>query len=132
MIDCKMAVTVRLAVPTTAPRVALIFVTPEIRPVASPPEPMLATAGVVELQMTNAVMLEVTPPLKVPVAENCCCAPVLIDATLGATAMAVNPVNEPVPVKGAVCGLFAALSTTVSVPVRVLSPKGVNRMLMLH
>jgi len=44
----------------------------------------------------------------------------------GVTVIAVKPDNVPLPLSEAICGLFEALSTTVSVPVRVPSAVGVK------
>ena len=102
VIDCRRAVTVKLADPTTAPEIACIDVLPERRPLATPAALMLATLVFVDFHATNVVMFEVTPPLKSPVAVNCCCVPALIDATAGVTEIAVRPVNVPVPLSEAV------------------------------
>lgn len=103
-------------------------VAPEITPEANPVGLTLATAGLVEIQVTNVVILELIPPLNVPVAVNCSCVPALMDAAGGVTVMADNPDSVPVPLKAADCGLFVALSTTVSVPVRSPNAVGVKVM----
>lgn len=132
MIDWRMAVTVRFADPLTAPEEAWIDVLPEMSPVDRPVAVTLATLGFVDFHVTKLVMLEVTPPLKSPVAVNCCCVPVLIDAAAGATEMADKPDNVPVPLREASNGLFEALVTTVSVPVRVPSAVGVKVTVIVH
>ncbi len=72
MIDCKTAVTVRFADPTMLPEEACMDVLPETSPVASPAGLMLATLAFTDFQVTKLVMLEVIPPLKSPIAVNCC------------------------------------------------------------
>ena len=71
MSDNMTAVTDRLAVPVTDPRVALIVAGPALMPVAIPPEPMVAIAEADEVQVTPAVTFCCVPSLKVPVAVNC-------------------------------------------------------------
>lgn len=102
VIDCRRAVTVKLADPTTVPDVACIEVFPEKRPLATPAALMVETLVFVDFHVTNAEILELTPLLKRPVAVNCCCVPALIDATAGVTEIAVRPVNVPVPLSEAV------------------------------
>ena len=72
VMDCKIAETFRLADPTTVPDAACIDVLPETSPVAKPLAFTFATPVLVDLQATNAVMFELTPPLNRPVAVNCC------------------------------------------------------------
>ncbi len=72
VIDCRIAVTVRFADPTTPPVEACIDVLPEVDPVARPLELTLATVAFVDFQVTKLVMLDITPPPKRPVAVNCC------------------------------------------------------------
>jgi hypothetical protein len=92
----------------------------------------VATTALLDFQLTKFVMLEVTPPLKEPVAANCCCLPVFIEAMLGVTVIEIRPDNDPEPLRDAVCGLFEPLSMTVSVPVRVPKALGTNLTLIVH
>jgi hypothetical protein len=74
-----------------APSVAAIDVEPTPTAVASPCEPlaplMVAMAVLEELQVTDAVRTCVDLSLYVPVAVNCCVAPVLTVAVAGVTAI---------------------------------------------
>jgi len=72
VIDCKIAVTLRLADPTTVPEVACIDVLPETSPTARPVAFTFATAVFVDFHATNVEMFELTPALNSPVAVNCC------------------------------------------------------------
>src|SRR5690349_17190743 len=94
---CKTAPTVSVADPLMVPEEALIVVVPLDNADAKPVAPTLATTVLEDFQVTKLVMFEVTPPLKVPVAVNCCWAPVLIDALAGATAIADSPDRFPLP-----------------------------------
>jgi len=61
-IDCKVAtVTVRVVVPETLPRVAVMIEVPAATPVARPPVEIVATEEVAEAQVTEAVMALVVP-----------------------------------------------------------------------
>lgn len=66
---------------------------PEARPV----EVTVAAVGLEDVQLTTLVMLEVTPPVNVPMATNCCCEPLLMDVLGGLTDIADNPAKVPVP-----------------------------------
>ena len=81
------AVTVRVVLPDTCPRVALMVVGPAVsacaRPVFWPTE---ATAVEDEVQLTIVVRLAVLVSLKVPVAVNCCVLPFAIEGFAGVTA----------------------------------------------
>jgi len=86
--DCSVAaVTVSSEVPEMAPDVAEIVEEPTPCPVAKPPAVMVATAGVAEFHVTLEVRFWVLPSLKVPVAANCCDAPLAIVGFTGATAI---------------------------------------------
>lgn len=71
---CRTAVeiTARLADPLMVPEEAWIAVVPAESPEAKPVELTLATVGLDDIQVTTLVMFDVTPPVKVPVATNCC------------------------------------------------------------
>src|SRR5690242_19119619 len=93
----KTGVTARVADPLIVPEVALIVVVPADNADAKPVALTLATTVLEDFQVTKFVMFEVTPPLKVPVAVNCCWDPVLIDALDGVTAIADSPERFPLP-----------------------------------
>ena len=85
-IDCSVAaVTVSKVEPLIAPDVALIVEVPTPAPVARPAALMVAVAVVPEDQVTLDVRFCVVPSLNVPVAMNCCVAPLAIDGFAGVT-----------------------------------------------
>src|SRR5277367_3847196 len=87
-IDCSVAaVTVRTVEPLIAPDVALIVEVPTPAPVARPAVVIVAVVVVPEDQVTLDVRFCVEPSLNVPVAVNCCVAPLVIDGFAGATAI---------------------------------------------
>lgn len=71
---CKTAVeiTTKLADPLIVPEEACIVVVPAESPEANPVELTVAAAVFEDVQVTTFVILDLTPPVKVPVAENCC------------------------------------------------------------
>jgi hypothetical protein len=71
---CKTAVeiTTRLADPLMLPEEACIVVVPAESPDAKPVELTVAAAVLEDVQVTTLVMFDVTPPVNVPVATNCC------------------------------------------------------------
>lgn len=110
---------------------AEIVVLPPARDVASPWMPALllivATDFTDELHNTDVVRLAVLPPVNVPVATNCCVAPLTMEGLTGVTAIELKPVRVPVPVRDVVCGLpLLASSLTVRVPFRALFAVGVK------
>jgi hypothetical protein len=84
-------VTVRVVVPETAPRVALIVVEPAATDVASPLEPavllIVATGTDEELHVTNDVIFCVVASEYVPVAVNCFVVPFAMLGLVGVTAI---------------------------------------------
>jgi hypothetical protein len=87
-IDCSVAaVTVRVVEPLIAPDVALIVEVPTPAPLASPEALIVAVVVVPEDQVTLDVRFCVEPSLNVPVAVNCCVAPLAIDGFAGVTAI---------------------------------------------
>jgi hypothetical protein len=80
-------VTVMLAVPATDPRVAVIVAWPEDRPLETPPEAIVATAGAEELQLADIVTSCWLPSLNAPVAVNCRVVPATTLGCTGLTAM---------------------------------------------
>src|SRR5271154_1854511 len=87
-IDCSVAdVTVRTVEPLIAPDVALIVEVPTPAPVASPDVLIVAAVVVAELHVTVLVRFCVEPSLNVPIAVNCCVAPLVIEGFAGVTAI---------------------------------------------
>ncbi len=87
-IDCSVAaVTVRTVEPLIAPDVALIVEVPTPAPVARPAVLIVAVVVVPDDQVTVDVRFCVVPSLNVPVAMNCCVAPLAIDGFAGVTAI---------------------------------------------
>jgi hypothetical protein len=84
------ALTVRVVVPLTGPNAACIVDDPTATLVARPETEIVATEGFEELQVTEFVMVCIEPSLYVPVAVNCCVAPVAIVALAGETASEAN------------------------------------------
>jgi hypothetical protein len=90
-IDCNVAaVTVRTVEPLIAPDVALIVEVPTPAPLATPAALIVAVVVVPELHVTLDVRFWVVPSLKVPVAVNCCVAPLVIEGFAGVTAIDCN------------------------------------------
>jgi type III secretory pathway component EscT len=81
------AVTVRPVDPLIEPKVAWIVALPVATPVARPAAVMLATPVLLELHVTELVRFCVLLSLYVPVAVNCCVAPLAIDEFAGVTAI---------------------------------------------
>jgi hypothetical protein len=98
-------VTVSVVEPLIVPSVAPILVVPAVAPVASPPEEMVATLLLLELQATAEVKFLVPPPLKWPVAANCNVLPAAIEGSAGVTVIEVRPVSLPVPLSATRVGL---------------------------
>jgi hypothetical protein len=71
---CKTDVetTTNAAEPVIVPDEACIEVVPADSPEAKPAELTVAATVLDDVQVTKFVMFEVSPPLKVPVAVNCC------------------------------------------------------------
>ena len=85
-IDTKVgAVTVSPVEPLIPPEVAWIVVLPAATPVANPPLVIVAAAVFVEVQVAALVRFKVLVSLYVPVAVNCCVAPLAIEALAGVT-----------------------------------------------
>jgi len=64
--------TASVADPMIVPEEALMVVVPAERPEAKPVKLTVAAALFDDVQVTTFVMFELTPPVKVPVAMNCC------------------------------------------------------------
>ena len=70
VIDCEFSPTASTVDPLTAPSVAEIVLVPALAPCASPPELIVAAAGLPEAQVTADVRSAVEASEKVPVAVN--------------------------------------------------------------
>jgi hypothetical protein len=87
-IDCNVAaVTVSKVEPLIGEDVAVIVEVPTPAPVARPAALIVAVVVVPDDQLTFDVRLCVEPSLNVPVAVNCCVAPLAIDGFAGVTAI---------------------------------------------
>src|ERR1700678_4079035 len=87
-IDCSVsAVTVSKVEPEIDDDVAVIVELPTPAPLARPPVLIVAVVVVPEDQVTLDVKFCVVPSLNVPVAVNCCVAPLAIDGFAGVTAI---------------------------------------------
>src|SRR5208282_3344245 len=80
-------VTARPVDPLIDPEVAWMVVLPVVTPVAKPVLLIVATAVLVDVQPTELVRFCWIPSLYVPVAVNCCVAPLAIDGFAGVTAI---------------------------------------------
>jgi hypothetical protein len=125
---CKTAeeTTPSAADPLIVPEEARMVEVPTERPEAKPVELTVATTVLDDVQLTTFVIFDFTPPVKVPVAVNCCWVPLLIEALPGVIAIAVSPVRAPVPESVTDWGLLAAVSVMISFPVRVPTAMGVK------
>src|SRR5271154_5542830 len=85
-IDCsEAAVTVSTVEPGIDAHVAVMVEVPTAAPLASPDALIVAMVVVPEDQVTLDVRFCVVPSLNVPVAVNCCVAPLVIEGCAGAT-----------------------------------------------
>ena len=64
--------TANVADPLIVPEEARIVAVPTESPEAKPVELTVAAAVLDDVHVTTLVMFELTPPVKVPVAVNCC------------------------------------------------------------
>jgi len=65
-------ITISVADPVMVPEEARTVVVPAESPEAKPVELTVAAAVFDDVQVTTFVMFDVTPPVKVPTAMNCC------------------------------------------------------------
>jgi len=79
------AVTVKEALAVMPPAAALMVAVPAATAVAKPVASTLATAGLLEVQVTFDTSAPVDPSLYTAFAVNCCVAPTAIDAGVGTT-----------------------------------------------
>jgi hypothetical protein len=91
------AVTVKVVDPEILPDVAVIVVVPPATPVARPLDEIVAVAVFDELQATDPVMFCVVLSEYVPVAVNCCVAPIKMLGLAGVTAMEASVAAPPPP-----------------------------------
>lgn len=121
------AVTVNVAEPLIAPRVAVIVVVPGATPMANP-VPLLTVATVVVEELHLAVLTRfcVVPLLYVPVAVNCWVMPAATEGLAGVIAIETSGGAVPVPLSVTICGLEVPLSAIVTLPVRDPMAPGVN------
>ena len=103
-------VTVSVVIPMTVPLVAEMTVVPTATAVATPAPEIVAVAVVAEAQVTVGETSIVVPSLKVPVAENCCVAPVPIDGLAGVTAIETS---VAVDVGGGIVTVSVVIPVTV-------------------
>ena len=116
LMETKCAVeTVRPVEPLVEPKVAVTVVLPEATLVASPWPLIMATAGLEELQTTDAEISSVLLSLNEPVAVNCLFVPTTIVELAGVTAMETR--LAPVTVSDAVPLTEAEVAVIVVVPV---------------
>jgi hypothetical protein len=89
--DCNVAaVTVSVVEPAIVDDVAVIVEVPAAEPVARPAAVIVAVAAFDELHVAVVVRFWVVPSLNVPVAVNCCVAPLVIEGFAGVTAIDCN------------------------------------------
>src|SRR6202044_2754586 len=123
-IDCSVAaVTVRVVEPLIAPDVALIVEVPTPAPLASPEALIVAVVVVLEDQVTLDVRFCVEPSLNVPVAVNCCVAPLAIDGFGGVTAIDCSVAAVTVRVVEPLIAPDVALIVEVPTPAPLASPE---------
>jgi hypothetical protein len=122
-IDCSVAaVTVRTVEPLIPPEVAVIVEFPTPAPVARPAALIVAVVVVPEDQVTLDVRFCVVPSLKVPVAVNCCVAPLAIDGFAGVTAIDCSVAAVTVRTVEPLIPPDVALIVEVPTPAPVASP----------
>jgi hypothetical protein len=79
-----------VADPEIEPDSAVIVVVPTLLLTATPLAPIVATAGVEDIHVTEVVIALVLPSVYVPVAMNCCDVPRAIEGDNGVTARDTN------------------------------------------
>jgi hypothetical protein len=105
-------VTVNVALPDAPERLAVMVELPALTAVASPAEFIVAVGLLEELHVAVPVTSLLDPSLKVPVALNCCVAPVEMEAVAGVTLTARTLVwPPPHPVEPMAANIVAAEST---------------------
>jgi len=125
-IDCNVAaVTVRTVEPEIDDDVAVMVELPTPAPTASPDELIVAVVGVPEVQITLDVRFCVVPSLNVPVAVNCCVAPLVIDGFAGVTAIDCSVAAVTVSTVEPLIEDDVAVIVEVPIPVPVATPAAV-------
>ena len=122
-IDCTVAaVTVSKVEPLIEDDVAVIVELPTPAPVARPAALIVAVVVVPEDQVTVDVKFCVVPSLNVPVAVNCCVAPLAIDGFAGVTAIDCRVAAVTVRVVDPLIAPDVALIVEFPTPAPVASP----------
>src|SRR5579871_4483423 len=116
------AVTVNVVDPLIAPDVALIVLVPTPTPVANPPVVIVAVEVVPDAHVTDPVRFCVLLSLNVPVAVNCCVAPLPIDGFAGVTAIDFSVAAVTVNVVDPLIAPDVALIVLVPTPTPVANP----------
>lgn len=115
-------VTVSRVEPLTAPEVAWIIDEPAPTAVATPAAVIVAVAGVPEDHVTELVRFWVLLSLKVPVAVNCCVAPLVKVGFAGVTAIDFNVAAVTVTVMEPLTVPDVAVTILVPAALAVISP----------
>jgi hypothetical protein len=105
-----------------APDAALTVLVPAATAVAKPPVVIVATPVVAELQVTEPVKFCVELSEKVPVAVNCCVAPLAIEGFTGVTAIDTSVTAVTVRVVEPLTVPETALIVLVPAPTAVANP----------
>jgi hypothetical protein len=105
--------------------VALIVLVPAATPVAKPAAVIVATEVVADAHVTWAVRFWVLLSLYVPVAVNCCVAPVAIDGLPGVTAIDCKVAAVTVSTVDPLTAPSVALIVLVPTPAPVAKPAAV-------
>src|SRR5271163_1345066 len=122
-IDCSVAaVTVRSVEPEIDDDVAVIVEVPTPAPLARPAALIVAVEVVPELHVTVPVKFWVEPSLNVPVAVNCCVAPLVIEGFAGVTAIDCNVAAVTVRTVEPLIAPDVALIVEVPTPAPVARP----------
>ena len=123
-IDCSVAaVTVSKVDPLMDDDVAVIVEVPTPAPLARPVVLIVAVVVVPEDQVTLDVRFCVEPSLNVPVAVNCCVAPLAIDGFGGVTAIDCSVAAVTVRVVEPLIAPDVALIVEVPTPAPLASPE---------
>jgi hypothetical protein len=109
-------------------QVAVIVVMPTETLLARPAALIVATPGADEPHWTEAVRFWVLPPLKRPVAVNCCVFPAAIEGFAGVTVMDMSPLVLSAPLRGITLGLPETREGRVRMPGRTSAKSSVGAM----
>ena len=114
--------TVRLAVPETAPNVAVIIVCPGATALDTPFAAMVAVPAEEEVQLTDPVRFCWLPSLKLPMAVKGCVVPETIVGFAGLTAMDISVTEFTVKTVDPLTELDAAVIVACPAPIQVACP----------